>query len=360
MVRMSTNPRLEIDLGKLRHNAAAIVNLATSRGVSVTGVVKGCCGDPQVGRAMLDGGVPALGDARVANLARLRQALPGTELWLLRLPMPSEVAGAAALADVVLISETSTARLLGQAARRLGKVTRVILMVDVGDLREGVWPDRAVEVAGALAGMDGIDLVGLGTNLACFGGVIPDQENMARLLGVVNAVEEQLGRKVEVVSGGNSANLNLFLQDAHPKGVNHLRIGEGILLGREAVSHRLVPGVYQDAFTLYVEVIEEAEKPSVPVGSIGRDAFGGVPSFLDRGIRRRAVLAAGRQDLALDAIFPRVPGAIVLGASSDHLLVDVTDTQEGWPPGREMAFDLGYAALLQAMTSPYVAKRYTG
>lgn len=357
---MSTNPRLEIDLGRLRHNAAAIVGLAGARGVSVTGVVKGCCGDPQVGRAMLDGGVSALGDSRVANLFRLREALPGTELWLLRLPMPSEVAEVAALADVVLISEISSARLLGQAARQLGRVIRVILMVDVGDLREGVWPDRAVEVSGALAGTAGIDLVGLGTNLACFGGVIPDAENMARLLSVVQAVEERLGRRVEVVSGGNSANLNLFLEGVHPEGINNLRIGEGILLGREAITHQLVPGVYQDAFTLFVEVIEEAEKPTVPLGRIGRDAFGGVPSFVDRGIRRRAVLAAGRQDLAVDAVFPRAPGAIVLGASSDHLLVDVTGTQEGWPPGRELAFDLGYAALLQAMTSPYVAKRHVG
>ncbi|HAI20517.1 MAG TPA: hypothetical protein DCM14_01220 [Clostridiales bacterium UBA8153] len=266
----------------------------------------------------------------------------------------------AALADVVLISETSSARLLGQAARQLGRVVRAILMVDVGDLREGVWPDRAVGVAQALAGMAGIDLVGLGTNLACFGGVIPDAENMATLLGVVDAVEERLGRKVRVVSGGNSANLNFFLEGSHPEGVNNLRIGEGILLGREAVTHRPVPGVYRDAFTLIAEVVEEAEKPTVPLGRIGRDAFGGVPSFVDRGMRRRAVLAAGRQDLAWDAIFPRAPGAIVLGASSDHLLVDVTDTQESWPPGREMAFDLGYAALLQAMTSPYVDKRHAG
>jgi len=190
--------------------------------------------------------------------------------------------------------------------------------------------------------------------------VIPDPENMARLLGVVERVEAALGRKLLVVSGGNSANLSLFLDGGHPPGITNLRVGEGILLGREAVSHQLVPGVYQDAFTLVAEVIEQAEKPSVPLGRIGRDAFGGVPTFVDRGVRRRAILAAGRQDLALGGVFPRAAGALVLGASSDHLLVDVTDTQESWPPGREMAFDVNYATLLQAMTSPYVAKHYLG
>ncbi|MEW6524846.1 MAG: alanine/ornithine racemase family PLP-dependent enzyme [Bacillota bacterium] len=357
---MSANPRLDIDLAKLQHNAHTVVELARLRGVSVTGVVKGCCGDPRVGRAMLDGGVAALGDSRVANLARLRAGLPGCELWLLRLPMPSEVAKVVRLADLVLISEPATARLLGQEATRTGRAVKVLLMVDVGDLREGVWPDRVVEVAMAMARIPGLDLVGLGTNLACYGGVVPDPQNMGTLLSATRAVETALGRTLQVISGGNSANLNLFLDGRLPRGITNVRIGEGILMGREAVARQPVPGTYQDAFTLVAEVIEEAMKPSVPLGCIGQDAFGRVPSFEDRGIRRRAILAAGRQDLAADGIFPREEGVFVLGASSDHLLVDVTESRRSWAPGGEMAFDINYTTLLQAMTSPYVTKCYVG
>lgn len=352
------NPRLVVDLGKLAHNTRTIVALAADSGASVTGVVKGCCGDPAVGRAMLEGGVRALGDSRTANLARLQRALPESELWLLRIPMPSEVHEVARLADVVLLSEPAVARGLAAAAVGHARRLRVVMMVDVGDLREGVWPDRAGEVARHLDACPGLELVGIGTNLACYGGVIPDQENMARLIDARRAVEQAIGRPLAVISGGNSANLSQLLSGVAPPGVNNYRVGEGILLGREAVRRETVPGTYQDAFTLVAEVIEESVKPSVPLGCIGQDAFGRVPVFADRGRRRRAIFAVGRQDLLPEGVFPRADGASVLGASSDHLLVDVTDTGEAWPPGREMEFDIGYATLLRAMTSPYVFKYY--
>ena len=107
---------------------------------------------------------------------------------------------------------------------------------------------------------------------------------------------------------------------------------------------------------LVAEVVELETKPSVPIGETGQDAFGGTPTFTDRGMRKRAILNIGRQDVVVDGIEPLDPGIIVLGGSSDHLILDVEDAQEKVKLGDEITFYPGYGALLALSTSPYVQK----
>jgi predicted amino acid racemase len=116
--------------------------------------------------------------------------------------------------------------------------------------------------------------------------------------------------------------------------------------------------VNQDNFTLSAQIIELKEKPSVPRGKIGHDAFGNKPEFEDKGQRRRAIIAIGRQDVKVDGLVPLVEGAEIIGASSDHLLVDVTDVKQELNVGGELEFRLDYGAMLAVMTSPYVSKNY--
>ena len=352
------NPCIEVDLKKLEQNTRVIVDMAEANGMTVAGVVKACGGEPLVAKGMLRGGVKALADSRLSNLQVLRKAIPEAELWLLRLPQLSEVDELVQVADVVLVSHVETAKALGEAALGAEGTIRIILMVDVGDLREGVWPDEAVDVAKEMALLSGVELAGVGTNLACYGGVIPDEENMKTLLGVGEKVERALGKKLQLVSGGNSANLNLLMEGGMPRGINNLRVGEALLLGCEAARREPIPGAYQDAFTLQAEVIEVAAKPSVPIGTIGQDAFGGVPTFTDEGMRKRIILAVGQQDTVPDGLTPRHEGCRVLGASGDHLIVDVTESDREWKLGEIFSFGINYAALVRGMTSSYVSKRY--
>ena len=44
-------------------------------------------------------------------------------------------------------------------------------------------------------------------------------------------------------------------------------------------------GNRQDTVKLVAEVIELKRKPSMPIGKIGKDAFGNTPVFEDKGIR---------------------------------------------------------------------------
>lgn len=355
-----TIPRMEIDLAKIRRNTRRVVVLAAAAGIGVAGVTKGACGLPEVARAMLEGGAMMIADSRLENLLRLKEAgLPGP-LLLLRLPGLSQVREAVELADISLNSEPAVIGALGREARRQGKTHGIILMVDVGDLREGLWPDQVLPAVDAISDLPGIELVGIGTNLACYGGVKPSRENMELLLSVREKVESLIGRPLRVVSGGNSANLSLLISGEMPPGINQLRIGEAILLGRDPLEGTPLPQMHQDTFRLLAEVIEIKEKPSRPIGETGRDAFGRIPRFEDRGIRRRAILALGRQDLAVEGLKPLEDGMEVLGASSDHLLVELSHSAKPLRVGDEVAFLLDYPALLGAMNSPYVAKALLG
>jgi predicted amino acid racemase len=353
-------PWLRIDLEKLERNARAIVRLCAARGIGVTGVTKGACGSPEVARAMLRGGVASLGDSRLENVRRLRRAGVEAPVLLLRVPALSRVEEVAAEVDVSLASELRVLEALSVAARARGRVHPVIVMVDLGDLREGVWPDELPAFARAAAELPGVRLAGVGTNLTCYAGVVPTQAHMERLVALAEEVERATGERLAWVSGGSSSALPLVAAGRMPARVNHLRVGEAILLGRETVRREPWPGTSQDAFELRAEVIECRAKPSLPEGPRTADAFGRLRPLADRGVRTRALLDLGREDVDVEGLAPLDPRLTVLGASSDYLVVDVTDARGEVAVGQELAFGLSYGALLAVMDSEYVEKRYGG
>ncbi len=350
------NPKIIIDLSKLKANTRLLVDLCNANGIEPVGVTKAACGDPQVAQAMLDGGMQLLGESRLENARRLRQGGITVPLLLLRLPSPSQVAEVVKLFQCSLNSELSTIKALNAAAAQVGLIHDIILMVDLGDLREGVWPDDLEATVQELKALQHIRLLGLGTNLSCYGGVIPSQDNLSRLLDYNRRAEMSYSRPLPVISGGNSSSLPLLLEGRMPP-VTQLRLGESIILGRETVARQPIPGAHLDCFQLVAEVIELKEKPSVPIGEIGQDAFGSAPVFDDRGIHRRAILALGRQDVVLNRLAPPF-GVEILGGSSDHLLLDVSNYPAPLTIGDCLTFNLGYGALLAAMTSAYISKEY--
>ena len=351
------HPYLTIDVGKIAHNARTIVGLCQHYGIEVAGVTKGVCGNPDVARAMLRGGVSSIGESQTENIHRQRQAGVHTRYLLLQIPPLSGVDEVVGAVDVSLNSELAVLEGLSAAARRRGRVHAVILMVDLGDLREGIWPDELVRFVREALRLPGIRIKGLGTNLACFGAVAPSADNMSHLVALAAEIEQTFGFGLEWLSGANSSGLDLIASGRMPKRVNHARIGEAILLGRETIHRRPWPGTFQDAFVLHAEVLELRKKPSVPVGERCEDAFGKLPSFDDRGDVMRALLNVGREDVDVDGIAALDRRITILGGSSDYLVVDVTGAAGSVPVGAELTFSLNYGALLAAMTSEYVKKR---
>jgi predicted amino acid racemase len=275
---------------------------------------------------------------------------------LLRAPGRRDVADAVRWADYSLNSSAETVKLLSEAAGLAGVQHKVVIMVDVGDLREGLWPDRALDAIRAVSHLPHIELAGLGTYLACYGGVQPTGTNMAMLVDIRDQARAATGLPLELLSGGNSANLPLMVANQLPGEINHLRVGETICLGRNVADRSPWPGTRQDTVRIVAEVIEMARKPSIPIGTTGQDAFGNRPVFADMGVRLRAICNIGRQDVASEALTPEDPGIIILGASSDHLILDVTDATRPVGLGGEVGFWPTYGGLSTVSMSPDVWK----
>ena len=353
-------PLLQVDVGKLQHNVRTLVAAADAYDIDIWGVTKVLCGAPAVGQAMLAGGVTALADSRLQNLAKLSAACPEAEKVLLRLPSPRQAEAVVQWADYSLNSELVTLQALSRAAIAAGRQHKVLLMVDVGDLREGLWPDQVIPLVRQAVQLPGLHIVGLGTNLTCYGGVVPSRENLGILVQLADELERQGLLQCEIISGGNSSSLQMLQEGQLPSGINNLRLGESLLLGCETLARRPMPGLFTDVAILQAEVIEVRVKPSLPVGQIAQDAFGQTPQFNDCGLQRRAILAIGRQDTDPAGLQPLSAGLSVIGASSDHLLLDTTAHAGEVRAGQVFSFGLSYGALLAAATSPYVRQQFIG
>jgi len=351
-----TTPRVTMDLDKIEHNVRTIVKLCRAHNIEVCGVSKATCGHPEVAKAMLRGGIAMIADSRLENIRRMKIAGVDTSFMLLRIPSLSTVDDVVEMVGLSLNSEVGVLEALSDAAQSRGSIHDVILMVDLGDLREGVQPDDMVSLVRAALKLPGIRIKGLGTNLACFGGVVPSEENMLQLVELSLEIEQIFDLRFEWLSAINSSGLELIAAGKMPARVNHARIGEAMLLGRETTQRKPWPDTFQDAFVIHAEVLEVNSKPSRPMGERSEDAFGGLTQFEDRGEKLRALLNLGREDVDVAGIVPCEPGVVILGASSDYLVIDVSATVRPIHVGDELAFIPNYSALLSVMTSEYVKK----
>ncbi|NQT26447.1 alanine/ornithine racemase family PLP-dependent enzyme [candidate division KSB1 bacterium] len=347
-------PRLEIDFGKIAHNAKTLKDLYGSKGIDVIGVTKVVCGDPAIADVLLKSGITILADSRISNIKKMRDSGIDAQFLLLRTPFLSQAEVVVKYADISLNSELTVIQKLSHSAVEHQTTHQIILMVELGDLREGLMPKDLDNTIQQVLKLEGIELVGLGTNLACFGGVKPNEGKMEILSSIVRNVEKKFGLILEFVSGGNSANYNWFMSTKNVGRINNLRLGESIYLGCETLHREPIPGLFTDAFTLVAEVIESKIKPSLPYGEVGQDAFGNIPEFQDHGPIRRTILGIGLQDISISGLTPRLD-IDILGASSDHIIMDTKKIE--LKVGDELKFNLNYGALLAATTSPYVIKK---
>ena len=371
---MTCYPRLEIDLDKLEHNAREVVRLCSASGINVTGVIKGMSGIPEAAARFVSGGCVRIASSRLDQLEESRAFGIDVPTELLRIPMISEADRVIRSADISLNSELAVLKALNQAAGKAGKRHGVILMAEMGDLREGIW-DREELMETALAvenDLEWLDLKGVGMNVGCTGAVMPTAETLEKFSKIAAAVEEKIGRPLEIISGGATTSISRLFEGDMPENINDLRVGEQILLAwdLDRFMNYDLSNMYQDIFRLKAEIIELKEKPTYPIGTIGFDAFGHIPTFTDKGIRKRALVALGKYDFGSDPgeITPiDPPGITIEGASSDHTILDVEDagpvrlcdesgnvTERPLAVGDIVTFRVNYAALVYLTNTPEV------
>ena len=358
-------PRLLIDLNKLKSNLDAVAKITKEQGgCSLMIVTKGLCADPEMAKMVANHpAVDFMADSRVMNIKTYADEARknGKMTVLLRIPMHAEAADVVKYVDLSFNSELSTIRLLDEEAGKIGVKHNVLLMIDLGDLREGIFYQHEDQIFGAveeILKMKNINLYGIGVNLTCYGAIIPKNDNLSNLVAIARKIEDKFGIKLNMISGGNSSSIYLIGRGELPEGINNLRLGESFLLGNDTAYGTKLPGTVSDTLILEAQIVELKEKPSLPIGEVGVDAFGQKPYYEDRGIIKRAIIAIGKQDTDIDSMEPLDEKIDILGGSSDHIILDVTKSEREYKVGDVVRFLLGYGGMLKTATSPYVEKVY--
>ena len=357
-------PALEVNLDAMRTNAQVFCDLCAKNGIAVAGVIKFSDCDLQVAKAYADGGCAQLAVSRAKHLQALKEAFPNKETLLTRSPTRGDLEATARYADLSLHADLDVLEALNAEAVKWNTFPGVILMLDVGDLREGVDNiPELVELAKKCESMSNIRLRGIGTSHACLNGVLPTYESLSFFVEGVEAVEQAIGRPIEILSGGSSINL-LLMKDGvsqMPKRINHLRLGGtianpmNIRLGRGVT----FDGLREDGMLLTAEIVEIHEKASAPKVASTKNWAGQVVQQVDKGRRMRAILALGTQDVSdAKTLIPVDEGVEIVGCSSDHTIVDVTDTGKVWKSGDTLTFKVRYSNMLYSFAGDHVNIEY--
>ena len=266
--------------------------------------------------------------------------------------MHDEAAEVIKYVDLSFNSELSTIRLLNEEAKKAGLVHNVLLMIDLGDLREGIFfkdEDQIFAAVEEILSLSNIKLHGIGVNLTCYGAIIPKYDNLSQLADLAARIEARYDIKLNMVSGGNSSSIYLIEKGQLPGGINNLRLGEAFLLGNDTAYETKLPGTTGDTLILEAQIVELKEKPSLPIGEVGVDAFGHKPYYEDRGIIKRAIIAIGKQDTELDSMTPLDEKIDILGGSSDHIILDVTGSDTEYKVGDIVRFTLNFFCCIYCM-----------
>ncbi|MBK5253748.1 MAG: alanine racemase [Peptostreptococcaceae bacterium] len=349
-------PCVEINLKHLKHNVEEVNRRCNEQGIEMIGVIKGATGLPLIAKQYIDGGAKMIASSRLEQIEDCIEFGIKAKYMCLRVPMLSEVDEVIRLTEYSLNSELKVLRALNHAAKGQNKKHNVILMADLGDLREGFWDkEEMVDVALLVENeMDNLILSGVGTNLGCYGSIVPTPDKLEELIEIAEKIETKIERKLEYISGGATTSLMRVWDGNMPERINMLRVGEGVILGRdlELFFGYDMSSLYKDVLMLKAEIIEIKDKPSHPIGEIAVDAFGQRPNYTDRGIRKRALIGIGKVDYGNPfELVPLEEGIEILGASSDHTILDIEENVNNLNVGDVLEFKVCYAIMVYVTNS---------
>ncbi|MGC9459693.1 alanine/ornithine racemase family PLP-dependent enzyme [Vibrio genomosp. F10] len=346
-------PKLNIDCYKIHHNAQRLISQLALKGISVTPVTKVFLGHPIIARTLVDAGATMFADSRIENIQRMTQSGISVPTMLIRTPMLSQVDRIIRGCDVSFNTEVIVIQRLAKGAKKANIHHGIVIMVELGDLREGIMPNRVMGFVRKIISLPNIIIRGVGANLACRYGIAPDDQKMALLSSLADEIEATFGITLDIISGGNSASINWALNHTGNTRINNLRIGEAIFLGCVPLDQNQIEGLHTDAITLTAEVIESKTKPSLPWGTRSTNAFGEKDSIPNKGMVSQAILALGRQDVCVTGL-GAPQGITITSSTSDHLLVETSDVP--LYVGQKVTFTLDYSALLSSLSSRHILK----
>jgi len=351
---------ITLNRAKLRENFEFLKKTFTDNDVTWGVVSKILCGNRLFLQELIDLGVKEVHDSRISNLAMVKSLNPDIQTVYIKPVSKRNVGKMVQFADVSLNSEFETIKWISQEAVEQGKKHKVIIMVETGDLREGVMGEQLVEFYSQIFQLPSIEVIGLGTNLNCLNGVMPSTDKLIQLSLYKQIIELKFNKKIPWVSAGTSVTIPLMLTQQLPKGINHFRIGETLYFGVDLFEERMIDGMNGDVFELYAEIIEMQEKPLLPVGNLAPNPQGDTAE-IDESLYGqssfRAIIDIGLLDVDPKYLIPSDDKYEILGGSSDMLIINLGKNPNNYKVGDTLNFDLKYMGALSLLNSNYIDKK---
>jgi predicted amino acid racemase len=322
-------------------------------------VSKMLCGNRLYLEELIGLGARSVCDSRISNLAEIKDIDPSVETIYIKPPAKRSIPDVVRYADISFNTERFTIELLSEEAQRQGKIHRVMIMIELGDLREGIMGSHLMEFYESILQLPHIEVAGIGANLNCLNGVMPSEDKLIQMSLYEQLIEAKFNVSIPWVSGGTSVIISLLQRGQVPSGVNHFRVGETLYFGNNLITEEPIEGMHNDVFKLFAEVIEITEKPRVPIGYLGENPSGASFEIDEEDYGKtsyRAILDIGLLDVDAEFLLPDDEKLTFLGASSDMLVLDLGNDPYRYKVGDLVSFRLKYMGALNLLNSDYIGK----
>lgn len=344
---------------KLKYNYEYINKLFTKNNIEWSVVSKLLCGNEELLQVLLDLGIKQVCDSRISNLKVLKKLKNNVETIYIKPPAKNNIKNIIKYADISLNTESKTIQLLSEEAKRQNKIHKIIIMVELGELREGVTEEKLISVYNKARQMDNIEVIGIGGNLSCLYGVLPDLKKLNQLIKYKTILQSKFEEKIKYVSGGSSVTIHLLMEKTLPKEINHFRVGETLFFGTDVYNGVNLEELHNDILKLYSQIIEISEKPLEPEGNFGTNLEGDTYEVNEdligmKGVR--AIIDVGLLDVDPQHLKPIDENINIVGATSDMIVVNLDNTEREYKVGDFIEFDLDYYSTLKLLNSKYINK----
>lgn len=352
---------IELDRSKLKKNYQFLRELFKSEKVDWAIVAKLLCGNECYLKELLDLGHKEICDARISNLKTIKELDSTVETVYIKPPAKDHIEDVVRYADASFNTEFETIKWLSEEAVKQNRFHKVIIMIELGDLREGVMGENLITFYESVFKLPNIEVTGLGTNLNCVSGVYPSEDKLIQLCLYKQLIEVKFNRPIPWLTGGTSVVLPLLFRGQVPNGINHFRIGETLFFGNDLWTEEPIEGMEHDVFELTAQIIEITEKPKVPIGYLGSNPSGEVFEVDDDdyGVTAtRAIIDLGVLDISQPEFLTPVDNELsLIAGSSDMMVLDLGNNENKYKIGDEVKFKVKYMGALRLLNSDYIDKR---
>ena len=344
--------RLYINTDAIINNALKLKSRLSKLNIELVPVTKGLLSAKEIIGVLKKENFNLFGESRLEQIKNFSNE---TNFMFLRPSRNREIEDTVKYSRYSLQSSLFTMKHIQDLAKKFKSGHKILIMIDMGDLRDGVYYKNKELLDEILNSIDGNLIAGVATNLGCFGGVIPTRKIIDRFCEVANYINSK-NANATIISGGNTTTLPL-IENNEISIINQFRVGEAILLGTDVTRNKNISYLEQNTMFLEADLIEVYEK-SVQDDDIefGYDAFGIKKSKTNKAKLKRGIVYMGKIDIVPELTYPIDEDVKIIGSSSDQTVLDLSKSHNNYKIGDSLRFKLGYGSMVKAMASPFVKK----